>query len=161
MSYGSGFREIPHPRQILEMLVLRPQRCFTAEGGCVDETIRHMQRVMGGIDGERKVQFHDFARLNQTGALQSLGLTTLAEHFLEDLVDRDDRHDEILRVLDGCRKIGGAWGVGQVFQPRRGINDVVIAHNRSSSRSMVVSMPLRNPRISAGLRTGIISMRSR
>ena len=99
------------------------------------------------------VGIQDEARNLKRGVLASL-----AQNFPEDLVNRDDRHNQVAGILDGGREQWRAMAVREVFEPAGGINDVR-AHRRSASRSMLVSMSRRKPRNWRAGRTGINSTR--
>jgi hypothetical protein len=117
--------------------------------------------MAGGFESERGVQIDDRgAGLHLAGDEQRIAFTALAEDFFEDLVNRDDRDDEVFRILKGVLEMDGLCGIGQIFESGSGIHDIAPGHSRSSSRSIEVSIPLRKPRICWSGRTGMSSTRS-
>ena len=72
---------------------------------------------------------------------------------VDDGADKESRTSEIEPVSDFE---SGVRSIGEVRQPSRRVNDV---HTLSSSRSTLVSIPARNPRISLIGRSGISSIR--
>ena len=68
--------------------------------------------------------------------------------------NRGDQH--ALDIFNGGGDVLRRWPSGEVFEPRRRINQI---HTRSRSRGTVVSMPFRNPRIFRIAWTGMNSMR--
>ncbi len=69
-----------------------------------------------------------------------------SEHFFKKFVDYQDWNDQLMRLFDRFREKGGSFGINQIFQPGRRVDHV---HNRSDSRSMTDSNPLKKPRSSA------------
>jgi len=70
------------------------------------------------------------------------------------LCPKDDRHNELVRVLKCPGEMCRQFGVREILDPRGGIHNIAAAHKRSPSRSIAVSIPLRNPRIFRIDRTG-------
>ena len=102
------------------------------------------------------IQWHDLALVHDRGNLERGVLTTLRQHPLAHLEDAYGGDKEGAGVLDGGGVHIRVRAVGKIFEPAAGIDEV---HTRSSSRSTVVSIPLRNPRKSCGFLIGISSIR--
>ena len=100
------------------MLVLGPKRGPVAECRRVDEAVGERERIAGGVQRERRVEGDHLAALHHGGDLEGVVFTAVPKDFLEDLIDRDDGHEEVFGVFNRRGEEGGALAVGEVFQKR-------------------------------------------
>src|SRR4051812_38806040 len=105
---------------------------------------------------DRFIDFDQAALLHRRDRSQRGIFITLLQDAPEDFIHIDRRHDQLGRILDGRREKLRVRTIGEVFQPRRRIDEV---HARSVSRRMSVSMPLRKPRALRIAITGTYSTR--
>src|SRR6185295_1487721 len=107
------------------------------------------------LDNLRR-QLNDLTLLHQREHLEHRLFSPLAEDGPGDLEQADRGHQQVLNIFYRWRKEIGARRVRQILKPPARVNNV---HRRSGSRSTVVSMPRKKPRISGMGRTGISSIR--
>ena len=158
--FGLSFGNVANAGKILEMLVLGPEDGLKVAGGGEDDTVGHRQAQLeagaGRIQGQRSGQLDKRPLLHQGRGLQRGILAALAQDHIEDLVDGDDRHHQGGGVGQRLGKDCGVRPVGEIVEPGAGIDHV---HSRSSSRSTLVSIPRRKPRMAPIFCSGINSMR--
>ena len=111
------------------------------------ETVESLARVLEDT-GHRLISTYknDHALFHDGRRVQRIPLAALLHHPLEYLIQRECRHEQRLCVFDGRLEVTGVRAAGEIFQPRRRVNDV---HTRSSSRGTAVSIrvPARPARI--------------
>ncbi len=151
---ASGFWKKPDARQTLKVFILRPKSGFRPYRGGVNDAVRQGELVTCRIHRQLEIEVYHFPRPHQAGNLQRFTFATLPNHLLEDLVNRDHRDDEIFAVFKRGGEVGRLACICQIFEPCRGIYDVEAVQSRSSSRQILVFIPLRKPRISLILATG-------
>lgn len=136
-----------HIGQALEVVVLRPEGGLLPHRRRVNDAVRQWQGMARSLQRQRKVEVDDSSDLHHSGDLERVVLTAFPEDFLEDLVNGDDRNEEVPYVLNGGREKGRTLAAREIFEPAGLVHDVGSAHRRSSSLWMDVSMPRRKPRI--------------
>jgi len=134
-----------HPH---EVGVLGPKRRVMTTGRCEDDGIHQGKSVprseQGRFDGIFGTQVDDVTSSHEGNRRHRRILASLLMQPPEHLIQGDGGHDEQVGFLDGFREEPCIRRVGEVRQPRLGIDDV---HTRSSSRGTVVSMPAAKPRM--------------
>ena len=142
------------------MLVLRPAHGVVVPRGGINKAIRKRQAMAGSFEDEGNIDINDAPALHHGERVKGFLLASLAVKLFEHLIDGDHRDEQVGCVFNCWCKEVGTIGVGELFDPAGGIDDIELAHRRSSSsRLMSVSIPRTKPRRSLGLRTGTNSNR--
>src|SRR6202035_1147619 len=146
--------------QAFEVPVLCPEGCLVRPCRRQDDAVSE-RKAMGYAErgrafGEPDIEVDYSSLLHEGDGLQDGLLAALTEDDFGHFDDADGGYEELRNLLDGGSEEIGAWPVRQVLEPAARIDEV---HKRSGSRSTVVSIPLRNPRISRIERTGMSSIR--
>ena len=86
------------------MLILGPKNCFVPDRRCIDNAIRHRQRMARSLQGQRTIQVDNPTVLHLASDLKRIILAPLSKNLLEDFVNGNDWHEKVLRVFDGSCK---------------------------------------------------------
>src|ERR1700674_969961 len=147
--------------KVFEVSVLGPELGVPCPRRGEDDAVRKwkvMSNPKGdGTPGQVGVEADHLCLHQERHGLQRGLFPALPVYDLANLQDGDGWDHEIIELLDGWREEVGTWPVGQILQPAARVDEV---HRRSGSRSTLVSIPFRKPRISRIGRTGMSSMRS-
>src|SRR5689334_14271777 len=155
------FLEKFHTLHILEMCVLCPKGSTIRSGSCKDDAICQGQlQFIGKFRRNQRqviVQIDNSPFFHYSNRFQRVVPVPIHQNALEyfEQTDRWDNH--ILRIFNCRCKKGCILSVDEILQPARRIYYV---HTRSSSsRSISLLIPFKNPRASLMSRTGTTSRR--
>jgi hypothetical protein len=109
-----------------------------------------------GIEGDARSQIDDQSLVHQSNGLQCSILVALLEDPFKNFQNANGWNNEVLDILDGRGVEIGIGSVCKIFEPSTRLDEVQIL---SLSRSTVVSMPFKKPRIRLMFFIGISSIR--
>jgi len=69
------------------------------------------------LECQRTIKINYLTTLHRAGDLKRVILAPLPENFFEDLVNGDDRHKQVIRVLNSSGKERGALAAREIFEP--------------------------------------------